>query len=119
MMTNERKCAICHGEFDDNVRVIYSSRETFVFKPAHVPDTVNPALVSPAELEASRRENPDNLKTAVVNTFVDWGKAVIPEGAFHFRHQWCEPQKTGSGIGLRSNRHTIRFNRSAVRSQRG
>jgi hypothetical protein len=100
-------CAICHEEFQDNERVIFSSRETFIFKPAGIPDIVNPANVSTDELRDSRKEH---LKTAVVNTFCDWGKAQIPENAFHFRHQGCEPQRTGASNSLHPvNKHSIRF----------
>jgi hypothetical protein len=105
------KCAYCQNEFMDNDRVVFSHKETFVFKPAHVPDTVNAARVSPEELRESRAEH---LKTAVVNTFCDWGKATIPEDAFNFRHQWCEPQRTGAGAGAHAvTKHAIRFGRAA------
>lgn len=110
-MTLVYKCQICHNDLNANDRVIFSHKETFVFKSANVPDTVNPAKVSPTELAESRK---DHLKTAVVNTFCDWGKAVIPEDAFYFRHQWCEPMRTGSDGGSTHaiNKHAIRFSRS-------
>ena len=104
-------CVRCHNEFVENDRVIYNTRETFVFKPADVPDTVNPAKVTPAELAESRKEH---LRTAVASVFVDWGKAQVPDGAFNFRHQWCEPIRTGSGAGNAHavNKHAIRFGRA-------
>ena len=108
-MTIPKGCQICRTEFQDNDRVIFSHKSTFIFKPAHEMDTVNPAQVSPQELAESRK---DFQKTAVVNTFADWGKAEIPEGAFYFRHQWCEPQKTGAATGIRgASKHAIRFGR--------
>lgn len=107
------KCAICKNDFVDKERVIFSSRETFVFKPAHVPDApgINPARMSPQELTESRK---DHLRTEVVNTFCDWDKADVPPGAFHFRHQWCEPVRTGASGSVQGiNKHAIRFGRAA------
>jgi hypothetical protein len=110
-MTEPRKCAICHNDLMDTDRVIFSHKETFVFKPADVPDIVNPAKVTPAELAESRKEH---LRTSVVNTFCDWGKATLPADAFNFRHQWCEPVRTASGVGNvhAVNKHAIRFGRA-------
>ena len=108
-------CVYCHNGFHDNDRVIFSHRETFVFKPADVPDTINPAAATPAELAESRK---DFQRTTVVNTFVDWGKASIPADAFSFRHQWCEPQRTGAtGAIHHVNKHAIRFNRTTLRGR--
>ncbi len=84
------RCQICKDDLVDGDRVIFSHKETFVFKPADVPDTVNPAKVSVSELAESRKEY---LKTTIANTFCDWGKAAVPEDAFYFRHQWCEPSE--------------------------
>lgn len=115
-MMNKPKCAYCRADFMDTDRVIFSHKNTFTFKPADVPDTVNAAKVSPAELAESRKEH---QRTAVVNTIVDWGKAAIPEDAFHFRHQWCEPVRTASGVGSGSaiNKHAIRFTRTLARGK--
>jgi hypothetical protein len=125
-MTLEPKCAYCQNEFMNNDRVIFSHRETFIFKPAHIPDieisTPGPsgreilrpaaAILSPEALAKSRE---DYKRTAVVNTFCDWGKATIPNDAFNFRHQWCEPVKTGSGGGAHAvTKHSIRFGRAAA-----
>lgn len=124
-MTTPTKCQICRNEFVDTDRVIFSHRDTFVFKPADVPDAPvirqrkdgtfhevsAAAVLSPHALAQSRAEH---LRTAVVNTFGDWGKMTIPEGAFYFRHQWCEPQRTGSAGSLHPvTKHSIRFGRSA------
>jgi hypothetical protein len=113
----------------DLQRVIFSHRETFTFKPADVPDVPvviqgprgprevsAAAVLSPAALAESRKEH---QRQAVVNTFCDWGKAAVPEGAFYFRHQWCEPVRTGAGAsGHGINKHAIRFTRGMVqRSQ--
>ena len=108
-MTTTRKCAYCHNDLMDNDRVIFSHRETFTWKPANVPDTVNAATASPAELAESRKEH---QRTAVVNTFCDWGKATVPEDAFNFRHPQCEPQRTGAAGSMHPvNKHAIRFSR--------
>lgn len=120
-MMNDPKCAYCKNDFMDNDRVIFSHKETFVFKPAHIPDPeifnekgmkVNVAATqSPEYMRELRKEH---LRTAVVNTFCDWGKATLPADAFHFRHQWCEPVRTGSGAGAHAvTKHSIRFNRAA------
>ncbi len=111
-MTIPNDCQICHCPLVSTDRVIFSHKETFIFKPADVPDTVNAAQVSPAELAESRK---DHLRTAIVNTFVDWGKATIPQDAYYFRHQWCEPVRTGdSGSAHPVNKHGIRFGRAAA-----
>ncbi len=90
--------------------MIYSHKETFTFKPAEVPDTVNAAKVSPEELAASRAEH---TRTAVVNTFSVWGQAGVAPEAFYFRHQWCEPVRTGAGAGAHPvGKHGIRFGRA-------
>ena len=89
--------------------------DTFIFKPADVADTVNPAKVSPGELAASRS---GHTKSAVVTSFVMWGKATIPMDAFNFRHESCEPLRTGEGAsGNPLNRHAIRYQRSQVRGR--
>ncbi len=109
----KKDCQICHNELIEGDRVIFSHKETFIFKPADVPDTVNAARVSPEELAESRK---DHTRTAVVNTFVDWGKATIPQDAFYFRHQWCEPVRTAAGGGAHPvNKHAVRFTRGMVK----
>ena len=128
-MTIFNNCSICHIYFMDNDRVIFSHRETFVFKPAHVQDepvirqkpdgTIQEvsaaATLTPQALAYMRK---DHQKTAIVNTFCDWGKAQLPEGAFHFRHQWCEPSQTGAGPGgTPANKHMIRFSRTPLRGR--
>lgn len=116
-MINNQKCAYCHNGFNDNDRVVFSHRDTFIFKPLDIEDTVNAAKVSAEELRESRKEY---LRTAIGNTFCDWGKAVVPEGAFNFRHQWCEPMRTGAGAGAHAvTKHSIRFNRAAAGRLRG
>lgn len=107
----KKDCAICHTEFIETDMVIFSHKETFTFKPADVPDTVKAASVTPAVLAASRK---DYQRTAIANTFGVWGKMTIPADAFHFRHQWCEPVRTGAGPGGHAvNKHAIRYGRSA------
>ncbi len=130
-MMNQPKCSICRSEFVDNDRVIFSHKETFTFKPASVPDVPEiiqtssgprevsaAAVLSPAALAESRKEH---QRTAVVNTFVDWGKANIPDDAFHFRHQWCEPQRVASGLPNNHaiGKHSIRFVRSMPKRMHG
>lgn len=123
-MTTPTKCQICHNKFIDTDRVIFSHRDTFVFKPANVQDPevfemkngvqVKVNLAAAQSPEYMRELRKEHLRTAVVNTFGDWGKMTIPEGAFYFRHQWCEPQRTGSAGSLHPvTKHSIRFGRSA------
>ena len=108
-MTLIYRCQICKNDLQENDRVIFSHKETFVFKPASEPDTVNAAKVSPEELRESRKEF---TRIAVVNTFCDWGKATLPDDAFYFRHQWCEPVRTGTGGNAHPiNKHAVRFSR--------
>lgn len=125
-------CPLCHQILEVGERVIYSARETFVFKPAHEVDppvirknkyghemeVSAAAVLSPEALAKSREEY---KRTAVVNVFVDWGKAAMQEGAFNFRHQWCEPQRTGSGpMGLHAtSKHSVRWTRTAARRING
>lgn len=127
-MTIPTTCRICRLDFLENERVIFSHRDTFIFKPAHIKDieiaTPGPggakvfrpaaAILSPDALAKTRE---DYKRTVVVNTFGDWGKMQTPEGAFNFRHQWCEPVRTGSGYpqGPGQNKHAIRFARSMTK----
>ncbi len=125
-----RSCGYCKEQFEDHDRVIYSTRETFIFKPADVQDEPvviqgkhGPQEVSAAAVlspEALKEQRKAHLRTAIVNVFVDWGKADVPEGAFNFRHQWCEPQRTGANGSLHPvNKHAARFNRSMPRRLHG
>lgn len=107
-------CRHCGLILEEKDRVIYSQRQTFVFKPIDVPDApgVNPAEMTPDELRESRK---DHLRTTIGNIFVDWGKEPIPDDAFNFRHQWCEPIRTASAGNLHNvNKHAIRFARRAA-----
>lgn len=122
-------CANCKTELMPGERVIYSHKETFTFKPASVPDEpleipgqdgklrkVSAAAVLTPMALAERRK--DYQKTAVVNTFGVWGKMAVPPDAFYFRHQWCEPVRTGAGAtgGLHPlNKHAVRYQRSMVK----
>lgn len=114
----------------DNDRVIFSHKETFVFKPAHVNDPevyemkngrqVKVNLAATQSPEYMRELRKKHLRTAVVNTFCEWGKAILPDDAFNFRHQWCEPIRTGAGVGAHAvTKHAIRFNRTAPGRPRG
>lgn len=124
-------CRICQDSFEPNDRVIFSATQEFVFKPAHMNDEpivqrdkdgkkikVSPAAVlSPDQLREARK---DYLKTAVVNVFVDWGKADIPQDAFNFRHQWCEPHRTATIGSLHPvSKHSIRFGRGMAKRLNG
>lgn len=94
---------------------MFNKKETFIFKPADVPDTVNPAKVTPAELMESRK---DYTKTSIATVFQIWGKADVPEGSFNFRHLHCGVTRTGHGPpGALMQKHAIRFNRSMDRGK--
>ncbi len=110
-----RTCRICQENFEDNERVIFNSRISFVCKPAHVLDTVNAAKVSPEELAESRKEY---TRTEVATHFVDWKNNLeLPTESWNFRHEFCEPSRTGagpSGSHPRSKHH-LRYARGIAR----
>ena len=108
-------CSICNIEFEDNDNTMFNNRVSFVFKPADTQDSVNPALVTPAELAESRKEY---QRTEIATVFQRWGKGEIPAGAFNFRHTHCGVVQTGVGSGgAPLNKHDIRYQRSLVRKR--
>ncbi len=114
-------CSVCRNELQNGERVVYNHRETFVFKPANVPDVpmtrrvgdrVLPvpaaAVLSPQELLESRKEH---TRTEVATSYILFGATEIPAMAFGVRHQDCV-QRTGSGTGGAGvNKHSIRWQR--------
>jgi hypothetical protein len=106
------KCSVCRNDLEEGDKIVYNHRETFVFKPAHVKDTVNPAVVSQGELLESRKEH---TRTEVATTYGDYGKAQIPDLAFGIRHVACL-QPTGSSAGAHPiNKHHARYQRTMMR----
>lgn len=110
-------CPICHQEFESGDRAQANVVQTFIFKPADVADTVNPAQVSEAELLESRKEH---KRTAIGTVFFDFGVVPVPEGAMNIRHVGCVVQKTGSATNGKhpANKHQIRYERSIHRRQK-
>jgi hypothetical protein len=122
-------CSICTQEFIDGERIIANVRETFVFKPADVPDVkmyepngkgglreVNAAAVlSPEALRESRKEH---LRTEMGIVFAIFGKATLPEGAFNLRHSHCGVIRTGEArTGEHPlTKHQIRYSRQIRKS---
>ena len=111
-MSDSTHCAICREDFAENDRLVFNKKETFVFKPADVPDTVNAAKVSSDELLESRKEH---LRTEVATVFHLYGRAEIPDVAFNVRHVRCGLQDTAAGYVHPLLKHSIRYQRSAVR----
>lgn len=111
-------CADCKLEFVDGERITANVKETFIFKPANVPDTINAAAATPEELRESRKEH---MRTAVATVYATMGKATLPEGAFNLRHVRCGVLGTGqSSNGAHPiMKHDIRFARTQRRGQVG
>lgn len=110
-----RSCRICQENFLDSDRVVFNTRESFVFKPAHVEDTVNAAKVSADELRDSRKEY---TRVEVATNFVYWKDDLeLPRESWNFRHQDCEPTHTGAGPAGAHPRtkHAARFARGIAR----
>lgn len=111
-----KTCALCHLEFQEGDKVVADSCETFIFKPAEIPDKVNPARVTPDELRTSRK---DYKKTVIGKQFVTYHADTEYPNAFNFRHVVCDVQRTGA----MSNqvhplvKHAIRYNRSFARKR--
>ena len=105
-------CTICREEILPDQRVASILMQTFIFKPADVPDTVNAARVSPDELQKSRK---DYTRTALAAVFTIYGRVPIPEGAFNTRHTLCMVERTAStSTELRPMlKHAIRYQRAA------
>ncbi len=106
------KCSVCRNDLMDGDKVVYNHRETFVFKPAHVPDTVNPAKVSQEELLESRKEH---TRSEVATTYATYGKAQIPDLAFGTRHVACLQVTGASGGAHPLNKHHMRYSRTMQR----
>jgi hypothetical protein len=117
---------VCQQEIVDKDRVVYNHRETFVFKPANVPDIeistpgaggveiLRPgaAVLSPEELRESRKQY---TRTEVATTYGVSGEVEIPEGAFGLRHQDCV-RVTGSTMNRHAqNKHAVRWRSAAKR----
>lgn len=111
-------CVMCHEDFEDGERIIANVKETFIFKPANVPDTVNPAKVSDAELLESRKEH---VRTEVGTVYATVGKATLPEGAFNLRHLHCGILRTAQASNGAHPvlKHAIRFARTQRRGKIG
>jgi hypothetical protein len=111
-------CTTCQEEFLEGERITANVKETFIFKPAHVPDTVNPATVSQEELLESRKEH---TRTAIATIYATVGKASLPEGAFNPRHLHCGVLRTAEGINGAHPvmKHSIRFARTQRRGKVG
>jgi hypothetical protein len=126
------KCATCPQEFLNGERITANVKETFIFKPAHVPDVkmyepdgkggvreLNAAAVlTPEALAASRK---DHTRTAIATIFLTYGMAELPEGAFNPRHLYCGVMRTAE---VRSgshaiDKHAIRFSRTMRRGKVG
>lgn len=114
-------CSVCRNELQNGERVVYSHRETFIFKPANVPDVPMTrrvgdkeisvpaaAVLSPQELMETRKEH---TRTEVATTYIVFGSAEIPPLAFGVRHQDCVI-RTASGVGGHGvSKHAIRWQR--------
>ena len=98
-------CGRCHRELERKDRVVANVKQTFVFKPSDVPDTVHPAQASPGELLESRK---DFTKTEMATVYMDYGDAPAPDGAFNIRHAACDVPATGSNPFVK---HGIRYSR--------
>ena len=111
-------CVSCHEEFEDGERIIANVKETFVFKPADVPDTINAAEATPEELLESRKEH---TRTAVGTMYATVGKATLPEGAFNLRHLHCGILRTAQASNGAHPvlKHAIRFARTQRRGKVG
>lgn len=102
-------CVSCHREFEGNEKIVANLKTTFVFKPATVQDTVNPAKATPRELLESRLAH---TKTEISTVYVDYGDASMPEGAFNIRHATCGAPLIGSNPLVK---HMIRYSRSQIK----
>lgn len=122
-------CAICHDALEQNDRVMFNKRETFIFKPADVPDVkifqpdgrggvreVNAAAVlTPDALAESRK---DYMKTVMATVYAIVGKDPLPEDAISVRHVHCGvPHTAAIHTGAHPvTKHAIRFSRGIKRS---
>jgi hypothetical protein len=103
-------CVDCKVEFVDGERITANVKETFVFKPVDVPDTINAAKATPEELLESRK---DHLRTAIATIYATVGKATLPADAFNPRHVYCGVLRTAqvSNGAHPLVKHSIRFAR--------
>jgi hypothetical protein len=111
-------CATCHEEFLDGERITANVKETFIFKPADIRDTIKAAEASPDELRESRK---DYTRTAVATIYATYGRATLPEGTFNPRHMRCGVIRTGEAhSGTHAlTKHEIRFARTQRRGKVG
>lgn len=107
-------CAICHDAFEENDRVMFNKRETFIFKPADVSDTINAATATPEELAESRK---DYTKTVMATVYAIMGKDPLPGDAISVRHVHCGiPHTAAIHTGAHPvTKHAIRFSRGIKR----
>jgi len=88
--------------------------QTFIFKPADIKDSVNPAHVSPDELRESRKAY---KKTEMATHFIKFSGRIRRNDLSNIRHTACAVIKTGI---LPSHahplmKHSIRFQRNVGR----
>lgn len=123
-----KTCSICHHEFMHDENIVANAMQTFIYKPADVPDvkTFMPdgkgghreistaAMLDPDSLRESRKAY---KRTEMASVFMRFDEQNIRNDLFNIRHLTCSVQRTAQAMGEVHPvlKHAIRYKRSMVR----